>query len=1321
MRNEVAACLSVPAKCVQLGATETTQGRHVGILALGPASPYTETSAQMVSLVLLMDYFELSGSAENLSSFQRVLVQDLASSLYVDARRLRLLGIRQHTAATETQEGKTTVDLFISDDILAGNSSAEHVAQSLVIQAADARSPLRSAQLTSPEILLQVNLHGQASQALGGINASAIAMDGDAYDQHSHFRGPEMTGRELRRELLHQSRDPKSMLNTQTAITYVKALPHGLSSRKQFSPVENLLVGDGRTSAAVQRLGMQNDLLLEPAMESMLALCQGSVDMLGETMSVLMHSPNLNLHSFHPVDGYVLDMGRKGSFQYGSTGGEEGLDTYSETPRSALKKQASTTEDESSHYTPSYTPRDRSYTPYDLSAPQEALKDEKKTQMKNAPVHETFASLDSYDSVRADDIEDAVLVFDLDFDDIYGQEAEFADEVTAHMIRALGGDNVVIDPGWIKVTKLKRGSIRVYVKFGRGLSCGGRGGGISAEEAIARLHQQALSEESLIKSGDLGSRLKGLEVNSTALDRASFLLRYREGGGKTSNAESAINTSPSQTTPRDMRPLSRESTQGVLGSARTRSSSRDSRRGLGSQASLMNLFFELKKTGSIDEVGSRSASDAGSNRSVSPRRPSGKSNSPLALYTRREEAAELVESSEVEKREREITVKDRASRASIDGIRASGKSARCDDDVRNPMRDSTDSLQLDWNKPLYHDRMRDVALEDRLHAMDESLRVKDGSGQAHLVVVGSESAPTDRSGSSAALAALASGRSLQDLRRVTVEGDETSSNRGTGEGLFASVRSSASSLSSSVYGPYSTAGSTLYASRGESLASSQSPLRAGGSSRGAPLMIDRIQSLEVTSGAGIPGVLPAWDRLPTAASGAPSGQLSSTQSAVSDHFGPIPSTVSDRFGPVPSAGSVFARAPTDTPGFQPMTYDPRRATAESIMPSAAIQSLEMSRPSSSMADPFGCIQSLELSRRPSNMPEPFISLPSSGSARSGNMSARSRPGSLSSTPPPPVIDAVQGSQITSDEPNDLGLEDLYSDVPPWGRSLSALGMLPTTMPRSGSPPALSRNARVSSLSSVSEFAARSPRQTSPRDATPRPASITLSSREGSTLLPEIAEVHSASPSRPSSPVSPKLRNSRRTTPECDRSLDGAGTAEHAKDADDRDRFRLTQKTLPQERGPLKKSASISTLSPLAEGLSANVTPGGGVLGSPKDESEAHGQGGPDAGVEDDMQRGSQKSDGGDSTHSDLNVAFQPLSRHEIQVEMARRNREESEQRRKDLEYHRELEARYGGREHKAAGGRHQEDDNIVTLPNFRLNADVVRLDMSGKRGSGGAN
>ncbi len=61
VRSEVASCLDVPVKCVQLGATGLLRGRHVGILALGPASQLAETSAQCVSLVLrwVVEYLTL--------------------------------------------------------------------------------------------------------------------------------------------------------------------------------------------------------------------------------------------------------------------------------------------------------------------------------------------------------------------------------------------------------------------------------------------------------------------------------------------------------------------------------------------------------------------------------------------------------------------------------------------------------------------------------------------------------------------------------------------------------------------------------------------------------------------------------------------------------------------------------------------------------------------------------------------------------------------------------------------------------------------------------------------------------------------------------------------------------------------------------------------------------------------------------------------------------------------------------------------------------------------------------------------------------------
>ena len=98
-----------------------------------------------------------------------------------------------------------------------------------------------------------------------------------------------------------------------------------------------------------------------------------------------------------------------------------------------------------------------------------------------------------------EDDEDLVLVFDMSIEDIFGREEEYVDEVAAHIQQALGGGDtqgggggVVIVPGWVKVLKLEMGSIRVFIKFGEGPSCGGKGGGISSREAIARLHDQVL-------------------------------------------------------------------------------------------------------------------------------------------------------------------------------------------------------------------------------------------------------------------------------------------------------------------------------------------------------------------------------------------------------------------------------------------------------------------------------------------------------------------------------------------------------------------------------------------------------------------------------------------------------------------------------------------------------------------------------------------------------------------------------------------------------------------------------------------------------------
>jgi hypothetical protein len=272
----------------------------------------------------------------------------------------------------------------------------------------------------------------------------------------------------------------------------------------------------------------------------------------------------------------------------------------------------------SSHYTPAYTPRS--------PEPPEALhaEEEGKGVAKKVPrMHETVESVDSYPVVEtdlADDVEDVVLVFDLEFDDIYQQEAEFADDVATHIIHALGGgDTAVIDPDWVKITKLKRGSIRVYVRFGSGSSCGGRGGGITAAEALVRLHQQAVSPDSKIKSGPLGGRLKGIEVNSAALkhmSRPDSTYTPETTPNNTARPTSAYTPeiTPNIATPRTggsatpkpkpepsprgetarMSPAAADSMRARTGSQRSTADSRGSsggRTGLASQSSLMNLFF----------------------------------------------------------------------------------------------------------------------------------------------------------------------------------------------------------------------------------------------------------------------------------------------------------------------------------------------------------------------------------------------------------------------------------------------------------------------------------------------------------------------------------------------------------------------------------------------------------------------------------------------------------------------------------------------------------------------------------------------------------
>ena len=391
--------------------------------------------------------------------------------------------------------GTTVVDLSVHDDNVSG-VRAEHIAQSLAIQAAQRTSPLRKAQLAS-EMLVAVELLGPIARQQEG--------EKDARQG--------MTGRELRRELVRQSGDPMSMLRQRTAIAQVRETPAPLRGVGAIEPLSQssevkTLMYDARTGAAVRRLGLQEGGLVgSAAVDCMVSLLLGSVDALSETVLALESSPLLfdlatALALPKPATGVgargmerdVLALNRARSSNYELVVGRVGSFDY---------RQEKPVE------------QNQNIDPSELAG----------SGMKPQVMDVEEVEPSGLDSGAMQDVtpeEDLVLVFDLEIEDIFEREEQFAVEVLAHVTAALVGgkeNDIYIQPGWVSVTKLEKGSIRVYVKFGQGPSCGGKGGGITAEEAVLRLHAQAVAEDSLLKQGSLGSKLIAIDMNSHSLAR----------------------------------------------------------------------------------------------------------------------------------------------------------------------------------------------------------------------------------------------------------------------------------------------------------------------------------------------------------------------------------------------------------------------------------------------------------------------------------------------------------------------------------------------------------------------------------------------------------------------------------------------------------------------------------------------------------------------------------------------------------------------------------------------------------------------------------
>lgn len=154
--------------------------------------------------------------------------------------------------------------------------------QALAVQAANSSSALRQAQLTSNDMLLNVQLHGPSIHGLRGIGETAAGR-GVAEE-------PLVTGRDLRRQLLRQMEDPHSMLRSQTAITHIAAAPMSVHARDAGQTLA--LVCDQRTAGAVLRLGeMNNGRYALAALEPLVAITDRSVSSPRASLANRAHCP----------------------------------------------------------------------------------------------------------------------------------------------------------------------------------------------------------------------------------------------------------------------------------------------------------------------------------------------------------------------------------------------------------------------------------------------------------------------------------------------------------------------------------------------------------------------------------------------------------------------------------------------------------------------------------------------------------------------------------------------------------------------------------------------------------------------------------------------------------------------------------------------------------------------------------------------------------------------------------------------------------------------------------------------------------------------
>jgi hypothetical protein len=327
--------------------------------------------------------------------------------------------------------------------------------------------------------------------------------------------------------------------------------------------------------------------------------------------------------------------------------------------------------------------------------------------------------LDTYEQVPGDSNEDVVLVFDMHMREIEGSQEHFKHQVAAHVAHAIAVEvGAKVDASWVHIKRLEQGSIRASLSFGSGPSCGGTGGGISAEAAVLAVHRQAMAVNSPLKLGPLGIRLQGVEMSTHSLERMGD---GADASRMDQRRRSALLLDDNRLVDLDRSSSTAQSTLTRLASYPQGNESvlRTQRESVAENEQLMELLQQGLRAGALKVVST--------NTNPTPRLPS---QSPSPCDQRNSVGGPADGLADEAGEQLPVTF------ARLLNVTPRGSSQNT---MPNPMQSTQNTMRssinstiwsvgevdssINWDEPLYHDRMRGISLEDRLGpALETALR-----------------------------------------------------------------------------------------------------------------------------------------------------------------------------------------------------------------------------------------------------------------------------------------------------------------------------------------------------------------------------------------------------------------------------------------------------------------------------------------------------------------------------------------------------------------------------------------------------------------------